>query len=82
MNLNEMKEVICSACKENVLVNFYYSGTDISEEKDHWNGHDYFSAKVNAQAMCPNCGHTIYKTYCHEIAPELIVKLALGKVDV
>lgn len=77
MNLNEMKEVKCSECKQDVIVNFYYSAPTISEEDDHWNGCKFFRATVNAQATCPNCGKTIIKIYRNDITPAQIVKLAI-----
>ena len=79
MNLNVMKEVTCSECKQRVLVNFYYSGPTISEEEDHWNGGKFFMATVNAQAICPNCGKTIFKAYHHRITPEQVIELALSE---
>ena len=82
MNLNEMKNVTCSECKQKVQVNFYYRGAAIKEEEDHWNGHEFFTAKVNAQAICPNCGNTISKIYYRGITPEQIIKLALGEAEV
>lgn len=77
MNLNEMKKVVCSECKQRAMVNFYYSDPTISEEEDYGEGYKFFMAKVNAQAMCPNCGNTISTWYHHQITPEHIIKLAL-----
>lgn len=82
MNLNQMKNVTCSECKQKVSVNFYYSGPIIHEEEDEWNGHKFFTATANAQAMCPNCGNTIRKIYHRGITSEQIIKLALGEAEV
>ena len=66
----------CHGCKNEFFVTPYFSSPYITVGTSVYDGTRYYTASVDATAICPYCGVTTTQSFKDSVSAEAIINLA------
>ena len=71
----------CDNCKCDVEVSMYFNNARIVTETCHRILEEDYIAMIDGKAICPVCGHYIYKIFHQRITDDDILWLTTGEIS-